>query len=241
MFTNGKRLYDSRGELQLVPPLISNASPNNYFIKLYKGDPTNPANEITSGDIIDWQFDYYAGVVFIQDYSSTKVPLTASAYLYVGKYLDEKINNISSSAGGGGGIFTEADGSRAFTTSSVNIGSGDTPTKTLNVKGSSELSGALSHKRVLKSGNYTVTVNDYFIAANTSVGPITFTLPSAAACADGQVWVFKDEYGDANTNNITIETAVGGQTIDGENSIVLESPYASIQLYSNGADKFYVF
>ena len=28
VFTNGKRIYDSRGGLQLVPPLISNASPN---------------------------------------------------------------------------------------------------------------------------------------------------------------------------------------------------------------------
>mgnify|MGYP003139345174 FL=1 len=36
-FTNGKRVYDSRGALQLVPPLVSNASPNRYFMKLYKG------------------------------------------------------------------------------------------------------------------------------------------------------------------------------------------------------------
>ena len=97
-FTNGKRIYDSRGGLQLVPPLISNASPNKYFIKIYKGDPSDPANEITSGDTIDWQFDYYAGVVFIQDYFASKEPVTASAYLYVGDYLDDKINNISGSS-----------------------------------------------------------------------------------------------------------------------------------------------
>jgi hypothetical protein len=30
----------------------------------------------------------------------SKVPVTASAYLYVGKYLDDKISDISSSAGG---------------------------------------------------------------------------------------------------------------------------------------------
>jgi len=86
-FTNGKRVYDSRGGLQLIPPLISNASPNRYVMKIYKGDPTNPANEITSGDSIDWQVDYYAGTIFIQDYDASKIPLTASAYLYVGKFL----------------------------------------------------------------------------------------------------------------------------------------------------------
>ena len=240
VFTNGKRLYDSRGELQLVPPLISNASPNNYFIKLYKGDPTNPANEITSGDTIDWQFDYYAGVIFIQDYDSTKVPLTASAYLYVGKYLDDKINNISSSAGSGGGIFTEVNGTKAYSTSSINIGSSATPTQTLNVKGTTELSGGVIHKRVVKTSNYSVTVSDYYLGANSTGGAFTFALPDAAASTSGQTWIFKDEGGAASTNGITI-SASAGQTIDGENTIILESPYASVQVYSDGINKFYVF
>lgn len=240
VFTNSKRIYDSRGGLQLVPPLISNASPNNYFIKLYKGDPTNPANEITSGDTIDWQFDYYSGIIFIQDYDSSKVPLTASAYLYVGKYLDEKINNISSSAGSSGGIFTEVNSTQAYTTSSVNIGSSATPTQTLNVKGTTELDGGVIHKRVVKSSNYTVTVSDYFLGANTIGGAFTFALPDAATSTSGQTWIFKDEAGYANTNNVTI-SASAGQTIDGKNLIVLESPYASVQVYSNGVDKFYVF
>ena len=239
VFTNGKRLYDSRGELQLVPPLISNASPNKYFIKIYKGDPTDAANEITSGDTIDWQFDYYSGIIFIQDYDAAKVPLTASAYLYVGKYLDDKINDISGS-GGGGGIFTEVNATKAFTTSSVNVGSNATPTQTLNVKGTTELSGGVIHKRVVKSSNYTVTVSDYFLGGNSSGGAFTFALPDASTATAGQTWVFKDEAGAANTNGITI-SASAGQTIDGENTIVLESPYASVQVYSDGVNKFYVF
>jgi len=242
VFTNSKRVYDSRGELQLVPPLISNASPNRYFIKVYKGDPTNPANEITSGDTIDWQFDYYSGIIFIQDYDATKVPLTASAYLYVGKYLDEKINDISGSAGsGGGGIFTEINASKAFTTSSINVGSNATPSHTLEVKGTSLLSGGVLHKRVLKSANYTVTVSDYYVGGNSSGGAFTFALPDASTSTSGQTWVFKDEGGSADTNGITISASAYGQTIDGENTVVLESSYASIQIYSNGVDKFYIF
>ena len=240
VFTNNKRIYDSRGLLQLVPPLLSNASPNKYFAKIYKGDPTNPANEITSGDTIDWQIDYYAGTIFIQDYSSSKVPLTASAYLYVGKYLDTKINNISGSDGSGGGIFTEINGSTAFSTSSVNIGSNATPSQTLNVRGTTELSGGLIHKRVYKTGNYTVAVSDYFIAANSTGGAITFALPDASTAEEGQTWVSKDEGGVANTNNIFV-SAAAGQTIDGRTQVTLESPYASIQIYTDGVDKYYIF
>ena len=240
VFTNGKRLYDSRGELQLVPPLISNASPNKYFIKLYKGDPTNPANEITSGDIIDWQFDYYAGVIFIQDYSSSKIPLTASAYLYVGKYLDEKINNISSSAGGGGGIFTEVNGTKAFTTSSVTIGANTTPTHPLSVSGISQLSGGVIHKRVGKTANYTVSTSDYIIGVDSTGGAFRLTLPSAASTLDGQTWIIKDEGGAAASNNITITGSADTDTIEGKKEVILESNNAAIQIYCNGATKYFI-
>ena len=239
VFTNGKRLYDSRGELQLVPPLISNASPNNYFIKLYKGDPTNAANEITSGDTIDWQFDYYAGVIFIQDYSSTKVPLTASAYLYVGKYLDDKINSISASAGAAG-IFTEVNSTKAFTTSSVTIGANSTPTHPLSVSGISQLSGGVIHKRVGKAANYSITTADYIIGADTTGGTVRLTLPAAASALDGQVWLIKDEGGNASSNNITITGSADSDTIEGQKEVVLESNNASIQIYCNGSTKYFI-
>ncbi len=99
-FINGARIYNTRGALQLVPPLISNANPNLYFLKLYKG-AISDVNEITSGDTVDWQIDYYSGVIFIQDFNSSTVPVSASAYLYVGDYLDTKITEISASAAAG--------------------------------------------------------------------------------------------------------------------------------------------
>ena len=242
VFTNGKRLYDSRGGLQLVPPLISNASPNRYFIKIYKGDPTNPANEITSGDTIDWQFDYYSGIIFIQDYDASKVPLTASAYLYVGKYLDEKINNISGSGGGGsgGGIFTELAANRAFTTSSISVGANASPSNTLSVVGSSFLSGAVIHKRHATTTNYLVTITDYYVGVDSTSNTVLLTLPTASTTTEGQTFVIKDEAGNAKNNNITISCSVGGDKIDGQNFIVLESPRASVQLYCDGAAKYFI-
>ena len=52
--------------------------------------------------------------------------------------------------------------------------------------------------------------------------------------------IIKDEGGEAGTNNITI-LASGSQTIDGENSLVLESSYASLSLYCNGVNRYYVY
>ena len=147
----------------------------------------------------------------------------------------------SVAGGAGGGIFTEVNGTQAFTTSSVNIGTNDTPTQTLNVKGVTELSGGLVHKRQPKTGNYSVTTSDYFIAADSSGGVITFSLPNAASATEGQTWVFKDEGGAAHTNNIIISPTTDGQTIDGQASIRLESPYASVQIYTDGVSKYYIF
>jgi hypothetical protein len=142
-------------------------------------------------------------------------------------------------AGSGGGIFTQASTTQAYTTSSVNIGSSATPANPLSVVGNSQFGGGIIHKRVLKSDNYTITTTDYFIGVDSSGGTIALTLPSANATTSGQTWVIKDEAGSANTNNVTV-SRVGSDTIDGQNTIVLESPYASIQLYCNGADKYYV-
>ena len=168
--------------------------------------------------------------------------ITASTGVSASFFMGDgsRLTGISAGGGSGGGIFTQASANQAFTTSSINIGSNATPTQTLNVKGTSELSGGLIYKRVLKTSNYTITVSDYFIGANTTSNIIKFTLPDAAATSDGQTWIFKDEGGAANTNNITISGS-GSQTIDGANQVILESSYASIQLYSNGIDRFYIF
>jgi hypothetical protein len=117
---------------------------------------------------------------------------------------------------------------------------GSTARYSLNVLGVTELSGGLVHKRFPRTNNYTVTTTDYFIAANSSGGPITFALPDAATANEGQTWVFKDEGGVANTNNIFISAAVG-QTIDGRSQITLESAYASVQVYTDGVSKYFVF
>jgi len=237
-FINGKRVYDSRGGLQLIPPLISNASPNRYVMKIYKGDPTNPANEITSGDSIDWQVDYYAGTIFIQDYDASKIPLTASAYLYVGKYLDEKISDISASAGAttvkdeGSNITTAVSSFDFVGTGVTATNSGNDVTVTINT-------GGIIYSRRAVTTTITASISDAILGVSGTTA-IDIRLPAAGDYDAGQYFTVKDESGAADTKNITI-LASGSQTIDGHNSIILESPYAAVNIYSDGTSKFFIY
>jgi hypothetical protein len=234
-FINGKAIYDSRGGLQLVHPLISNASPNKYFLKLYKGDPTNPSNEITSGDSIDWQIDYYSGVIFIQDYKSSTVPVSASAYLYVGKYLNEKLSDISSDASmivkdEGSNITTAATSLNFVGAAVVASNSGNDVTVTL----SSDV-----FTRTAVTTTITSSVSNKILGVSASAA-IDIRLPAASGFSAGQSFIVKDEAGNAHTNNISIKTT-GADEIDGQTSIILESPYAAVNIYCDGASKFFIY
>ena len=242
-FVNDQRLYLSRGGLQLVPPFTTDAGlpgaigNNRYYIELYTGDPTNPANKISSTDAIDWQFDYYSGVVFIQDYDASKIPVTASAYLYTGKYLDEKLTDLSSSAGPkivvkdeGSNITTNAKSFNFVGAAVVASESGTDVTVTL--------SSAVYSRRAVTS-TLTSSVNDLILGVSASAA-LDIRLPAASGYSSGANFIIKDEAGNANDFNITIRTA-GSDKIDGMGSIALESPFAAVSIYSNGSDKFFVY
>ncbi len=102
-----------------------------------------------------------------------------------------------------------------------------------------KLHGGVVYNRVSVSSSYSVQTRDYYLGVDSNQSPVSLTLPSAGLLETGQTYVVKDEGGAASTNNITIQ-ASGSETIDGQNSVILESPYASIQLYCNGVNKFYI-
>jgi len=247
-FTNGSPLYTSNGGLQIVPPFATNAglpgiSGNNlYGLQLYKGDPAVPSNAISETDAIDWQVDYYAGTIFLQDYDAAKIPVTASAYLYVGKYLDEKLTDLSSSIGSGGGtdIIVKDEGSNLTTelASLDFVGSGVTATTSGNDV-TVTIGGGISYSRTEVTTTITASTNSAILGVTAS-SAVEIRLPSAADYDAGQYFTIKDESGAADSNSITILTS-GSQTIDGVSSIVLESPYAAVNLYSNGSDKFFIY
>ena len=151
-----------------------------------------------------------------------------------------RLTGISAGGGSGAGIFTEINGAQAYTTSSIQVGSSGTPAHTLSIAGSSYLSGAICHSRLLVSGDYSATIADYYIGVDTASTAVKITLPLANTLTNGQTLVIKDEGGNASTNKVTISGS-GVDTIDGLNEVFLESPYAAIQLYCNGVSKYFIY
>jgi len=143
--------------------------------------------------------------------------------------------------GGGSGIFTEVDGSNAYVTSSLKLGGTGATSHQLAVVGSTLLLGGMVHKRVSKTADYTITTGDYYIGVDTTGGTFTLTLPVANNTAEGQTFIVKDEGGASNTNAVVIHTSGDADKIDGGDSVVLESPYAAIAIYSDGTSRYYVY
>ena len=234
-FVNGQRVYDSRGKLQLVPPFLSNAGANKYNLKLY--DQTN--TRIMPGDSIDWTIDYYNGIVFVQDPSTSKVPTKARAFLYIGKMADTKITEAAAS-GGGASIVVKEEGSNLTTgvtslnfvgTSVTATNSGDDVTVSIG--------GAIDYSRTVVTTHITSSYTDRILGVNATAS-LDIRLPAASGFSAGQYLVIKDDGGNADSNNIVVKTA-GSDTIDGLSSIILDSPYAAVNVYSNGTNKFFVY
>ena len=101
------------------------------------------------------------------------------------------------------------------------------------------LVGGLQLSRATTNATLTASTKSYYIGVDSTNNIVDVRLPSASLLLNGQTYVVKDEGGNANNNNITI-LASGAETIDGQNSIVLESPYASVQLYCNGSNKYFI-
>jgi hypothetical protein len=94
--------------------------------------------------------------------------------------------------------------------------------------------------RVTTTVDYTIKKSNYIIGVDSTSSPVTVTLPDASTLPDGQSFIVKDEGGSAFNNSITI-SASGSQLINSSNTAVLQVPYSSIQLYCNGANKFFIF
>lgn len=116
------------------------------------------------------------------------------------------------------------------------------PTHVLDVKAfQTKFYGGLIHKRNVVAWNYQVLKTDYLVAvqSDTLTSSVTLTLPAASSLINGQTFSFKDEGGNANNRNIEI-AAAGSDTIDGQSSIILESPYAAVNIYTNGVSKYFI-
>lgn len=93
--------------------------------------------------------------------------------------------------------------------------------------------------RLAKAANYTVTAADPGTLAITSTAAArTITLPAATVWRPGTQLKVKDESGAAATNNITI-TRAGTDTIDGANTLVINTNYGKATIYTDGVSKWF--
>jgi hypothetical protein len=112
----------------------------------------------------------------------------------------------------------------------------------LGVDGNGNLvvtSSGISYGRREITSHATASITDVLFGISASAA-LELRLISAAEYKNGQYFTIKDEAGNANIYNITVKTS-GSQTIDGKSSVVLESPFVSINVYSNGTDKFFIY
>lgn len=180
--------------------------------------------------------------MFIQD-SASAPPVTASAYLYTGKYLDTKLTDLSASIGSGGGsAITVKDEGSSLSTAAVSfdfVGAGVTATKPSGENITVTIPGGVNYSRDLIESTITASVTSSILGVS-GTAAIDIRLPSAGDYTSGQFFTIKDESGAADSKNITIRTS-GSQKIDGQSFIVLESPYAAVNIYSNGTNKFFIY
>jgi|TARA_R110000822_G_scaffold224574_5_gene357530 hypothetical protein len=79
----------------------------------------------------------------------------------------------------------------------------------------------------------TAQTDYHFIGVDTTLQPVTITLPNTGDISSGKILLIKDEGGNASNNAITVTTN-DGSTIDGNAGVSLVADYASISVYFNG-------
>ena len=96
--------------------------------------------------------------------------------------------------------------------------------------------------RTIVSSSYVIKRTEYFIGVDTlnATGSIKISLPYASGSVNGRTYIIKDEGGMAETKPIIIDT-LNGDTIDGEDTVIIESPYASVNIYTDGNSRWFIY
>jgi hypothetical protein len=220
IFDNDKLVHETLGALQIVPPFFSQTAPNPYIVKIYEDDGGSVGDEIPLLDNIDWNVDYYNGILFLQDYRSDKIPAYARAFAYIGKMADEIISSGSGGAGdaanlgGGEGIFAQKSGDELqFKSiqagSNVSVTSDSTSITISSTVNAVEVSGVNKFVKIFES---TVSADD----------PVTFS--------DFQTSFI--------TNSGTLDVYYNGQLVLSGNQSTVQANNADYYLSGSNSLKF---
>ena len=119
-----------------------------------------------------------------------------------------------------------------FCKMSGNVDLGDGGEDTIKILGTANFQSGVMYSIKFKNEDYTIAAGDYMVNSNAGH---TLTLPAVAGVEDGTVFVVKNGAGDASVATPVTIDGNGSETIDGDLTIYLESPYASVNLMSSGS------
>jgi hypothetical protein len=221
IFDNSKLVHETLGKLQLVPPFYSQTAPNPYIIKIYKDDGSGGAgDEIPLLDNVDWNVDYYNGILFLQDYVASKIPAHARAFAYVGKMAQEVISSGSSGTAGSNTQVQFNDGGSA---------AGDTGltfNKTTDTLSTVNLTGSLTK---LSDGSSYLIAGSGVTIASASSGAVTISSSAGTDLTGMQFVTFGSEGSLTNErvlsagDGITISTANPGTIVINSSGLISRS------------------
>ena len=125
-------------------------------------------------------------------------------------------------------------GSLQFKTGSADM-TGSTSVVYSASKNRLTIAGGLTHNRTAVATRHTASAEDYILAVTQVPTSVLFEATEFSA---GQVVVIKDESGAASAAQSVTLVPSASQTIDGASSLIIESPYGAVLLYTNGSNWF---
>ena len=148
-----------------------------------------------------------------------------------------------SGGGGGGAVSAVANGAatRVATFSSTDALNGEAnftyDGTTIHLNDNVKTGGGVNHTvATAKTSTATLSVDEHIIPVNASSAAFTLTLPAVSGIG-GTIFVIKEAAGSANT--VTIATP-SSETIDGQSTYTMSTPYASITIYCDGSNWFVI-
>ena len=122
--------------------------------------------------------------------------------------------------------------------SSITITGGSITGTAIGATTLSNSSAVTGHVSAVAAATYDLQVTDHILSITyTGTGPVTNLRLMTAQMVSGRTLVIKDTGGNAFLNPITVTTE-GGETIDGQDTFVMNSNYQSINLFTNGSNWF---
>lgn len=143
-------------------------------------------------------------------------------------------DTLTISAGGSIADSYHADSGTAVPSGGILNIDGDSASITTSASGNTVVVHFTPFIRDVSTTPYVVVAIDFFLAVDSSGGPITINMPNTTTT--GRMFVVKDWKGQAAINNIIITTPGGVALFDGFTAYTINAQYESVNLIFDGTN-----